>query len=190
MTALRYFLVTPKSLALRDITIANWTLLDAIGRAWETQQAPAQSLNELLPSLDVWLYVPLTEIRHVVHILPTLDWRGGDLGVRLQYCVTDFDRLKADYLLKREASIVASQQASRVMASRWKCGPSRSPTILGVNCPCNSVFKRSRSIQPQNTVPPKASPDHSPSRWCPAAKQKSLRGPDSNRRNLRATRLC
>lgn len=113
MTALRYFLVTHKSLVLRDITITNWARLDAIGTAWEAQQEPSFELNDLLPSLDVWLDVPLAEIRHVVHLLPTLDWQGGDLGVRLQYRVTNHDQLKADYLLQRGLSVAASQQAPR-----------------------------------------------------------------------------
>lgn len=135
MTALRYFLVAPKSLALRDITIANWALLDAIGLAWETHSTPAHELNDLLPSLDVWLSVPLAEIRHVVHILPTLDWRGGDLGVRLQYRVTDLDRLKADYLLQRGASITASQQVPRADGKPLEMWPLSLTDYLGRELP-------------------------------------------------------
>ena len=33
--ALRYFLLAPNRLALRDVTIANWTRIDAVGTAWE-----------------------------------------------------------------------------------------------------------------------------------------------------------
>ncbi|WP_036992610.1 MULTISPECIES: AAA family ATPase [Pseudomonadaceae] len=39
MVALRYFLVSPNRLALRDITIANWPKIDAIGDAWENGAA-------------------------------------------------------------------------------------------------------------------------------------------------------
>lgn len=123
MTALHYFLVKPKSLALRDITIANWALIDAIGQDWENKQIPAQTLDNLLPNLDVWLDVPITEIRHVIHILPTLDWRGGNLGVRLHYRVTDIEWLKADYLLQRNASITASEQAPQSDGNQLKMWP-------------------------------------------------------------------
>lgn len=34
MVALRYFLLSPNRLALRDITIGNWTKIDALGDAW------------------------------------------------------------------------------------------------------------------------------------------------------------
>jgi len=135
MTALRYFLVAPKKLALRDITIANWTLLDAIGQTWETQQTPAHVLDDLLPSLDVWLYVPLAKIRHVVHLLPTLDWRGGDLGVRLQYRVTDIDYLRSDYLLQRTAAITASQQAPRADGKPLEMWPLSLTDYLGRELP-------------------------------------------------------
>lgn len=110
MTALRYFLVSPKSLALRDVTIANWRMIDVIGQAWERGETVEHSLDELLPSLDVWLHVPLYEIRHVIHILPSLDWTGGDLGVRLQYYVVSMEKLKTEYsVLRAAASSVAAK---------------------------------------------------------------------------------
>lgn len=105
MVALRYFLLAPNRLALRDVTIANWTRIDAVGTAWEKGAPAADELNDLLPCLDVWLDVPITEIQHVVHILPTLEWNGGLIGVRLKYELDSLDRLKADYLLNREAAV-------------------------------------------------------------------------------------
>jgi predicted ATP-dependent endonuclease of OLD family len=105
MVALRYFLLAPNRLALRDVTIANWTRIDAVGTAWEKGAPAADKLNDLLPCLDVWLDVPITEIQHVVHILPTLEWSGGLIGVRLKYELDSLDRLKADYLLNREAAV-------------------------------------------------------------------------------------
>jgi len=104
MVALRTFLLSPNTLALRDVTIANWTKIDLLGEQWEAEAAPAVNLDTLLPSLDVWLDVPLSEIQYVVHILPTLDWSGGLLGVRLQYQVKDIEKLKDEYLTQRGAA--------------------------------------------------------------------------------------
>ncbi|MEQ9888292.1 AAA family ATPase [Pectobacterium zantedeschiae] len=108
MLALRIFLLSPNSLALRDVTIANWTKIDLLGDEWEVDREPTVDLNALLPSLDVWLDVPLSEIQHVVNILPTLDWSGGMLGVRLSYRVKDLDELKTEYLIQRSAARDAS----------------------------------------------------------------------------------
>lgn len=120
MVALRYFLLTPGRLSLRDITIANWTKIDALGATWEASEASDIDLNALLPSLDVWLDVPLTEIQHVVHILPTLDWNGGMLGVRLGYQIVALERLKKEYLQHRDAAKTAGQSSGEgPMLSVW-----------------------------------------------------------------------
>lgn len=104
MLALRYFLLSPNRLSLRDITIANWTKLDELGAAWESGDNGHVNFDDLLPSLDVWLDVPLSEIQHVVHMLPTLNWNGGLLGVRLRYQAEAIEKLKSDYLLQRTAA--------------------------------------------------------------------------------------
>jgi predicted ATP-dependent endonuclease of OLD family len=114
MVALRYFLLTPERLALRDITIANWVKIDALGEAWEAEIETKINLADLLPALDVWLDVPLSEIHYVVHILPTLDWNGGNLGVRLQYRIKDLEVLKADYLLQRSAATAVTAKGAAV----------------------------------------------------------------------------
>lgn len=113
MLALRYFLSSTKAheprLTFRDITIENWTKIDALGRAWEADQSEPQELKELLPALDVWLDVPLTDIHHVVHILPTIDWNGGLLGVRLQYQPKKIEQLKSDFLTARSRATDAAK---------------------------------------------------------------------------------
>ena len=97
MLALRYFLLSPKSLSLRDITIGNWRKINNIGADWENDQDKTNSISELLPSLDVWLSVPLSHIHRVVHILPSINWNGGPLGVRLQYEPLDTEKLREAY---------------------------------------------------------------------------------------------
>lgn len=104
MIALRYFLMSPQKLSLRDITVANWTKINAIGLAWEQKEDLPNSFESLLPTLDVWLDVPLSEIHQVADILPTINWSGGLLGVRLQYEPNTLERLKLAYLLERAAA--------------------------------------------------------------------------------------
>ncbi len=50
MVALRYFLLSPARLALRDITIANWPKIDALGEAWEGDTEADVELDALLPA--------------------------------------------------------------------------------------------------------------------------------------------
>jgi len=85
VSALRTFFITPKDLALRDISICNWSMIDKIGEKWLNGEEPDQQWVNILPQMDVWLDVPFAEIHRVVDILPTIDWKGGLLGVRLNF---------------------------------------------------------------------------------------------------------
>jgi predicted ATP-dependent endonuclease of OLD family len=123
MVALRYFLLAPDRLALRDVTISNWAKFDEAGRAWESNTKHEIDLDGLLPVLDVWLDVPLTKIQYVVHILPTLDWRGGALGVRLKYQFKDIGELKADYLLHRNAALAIAARGKTSEAGGLEVWP-------------------------------------------------------------------
>lgn len=105
MIALRYFLISPNKLSLHDITVTNWARIDVVGNEWEQDKDPTEKFESLLPALDVWLDVPLAQIHHVAHILPTIDWKGGLLGVRLQYKPSTLENLKAAYLRERAAAL-------------------------------------------------------------------------------------
>jgi predicted ATP-dependent endonuclease of OLD family len=104
VVALRKTLLSPNDLELRDISIGNWAIINTIGSTWEQSNEPEIHLNDCLPSLDIWLNVPLTQIHHIVHILPSIDWNGGAVGVRLQYEIKNLDALKADFLNARRKS--------------------------------------------------------------------------------------
>ncbi|QEQ98378.1 AAA family ATPase [Neptunomonas concharum] len=102
MVALRKFLLSPEDIEVRDVSISNWTHIDGIGSDWENGENSEKDLSDFLPSLDVWLYVPLQNIHHVVHILPSVDWDGGNIGVRLQFELKSLDKLKEDFLAARK----------------------------------------------------------------------------------------
>jgi len=125
MVALRVFLIEPKKITLRDITVSNWQAIDQIGVAWIANTDPQVEWDELLPSLDVWLDVPLVQIHKVVHILPTINWAGGALGVRLRYEVADVEQLKTAFLDAR-----ARAQAVEDLATEGKPKPVVRPTVL------------------------------------------------------------
>jgi predicted ATP-dependent endonuclease of OLD family len=79
------------SFTANDFTLSNWKAINKIGADWETRanqtDSAGPSLAEwetVLPSLDLWLRVEGDEIHYVNHLLPTLEWEGGLLGVRLR----------------------------------------------------------------------------------------------------------
>lgn len=108
MVALRYFLVAREqsSFTLNDFTLSGWPKIDAAGQKWEQAHEskialPDPDLDEVLPFLDVWLHVEDTEVHYVRKILPTLEWAGGRLGVRLRLEPEDKPKFQAEYLAAR-----------------------------------------------------------------------------------------
>jgi predicted ATP-dependent endonuclease of OLD family len=105
MLALRRFL-TPRRcpFELFDFTLSHWAPINAIGEAWLKAKAAGETLEltlepwlDLLPALDLWLHVEPGELHHVRDIIPTLDWAGGRIGVRLRFQPTDLQKLFRDY---------------------------------------------------------------------------------------------
>lgn len=109
MDALGKFLAG-RPFVFNDFTISNRDLINKIGAQWEIFDCEKpESISDwanLLPSMDVWLNVDLQDIHHVVSIIPTLDWRGGLLGVRLLFQPQKIETLFTEY---REAFFAAKE---------------------------------------------------------------------------------
>lgn len=111
IVAMRHFLVDPKRISIHDLTVSNLLQIHEIGIALEKLDAEkplgeygVEKWVSALPSMDVWLNVEQSEIHHVTHLLPTLDWNGGVLGVRLRLEPEDAEKLARDYIAARKAS--------------------------------------------------------------------------------------
>ncbi|MFH5774498.1 AAA family ATPase [Paracoccus sp. NGMCC 1.201697] len=105
MKALRKFLKDRGGIDTRDVTASNWAAIEQIAGAW-TQEAEADlsTLLAQLPFLDVWLHADTSEFHHVAHLIPTLTWTGGLLGVRLRLEPKKGADIKAGYLAARQAA--------------------------------------------------------------------------------------
>lgn len=118
MVALRYFLVDRTDFSINDFTLSHWAKLDALAIAWETpvhgEEEAEFDWGEVLPHLDVWLNVPTEDLHYVQKILPTLDWTGAHIGVRLRYEPKDIQALKQQYLAAKlaAASVMGTVPAS------------------------------------------------------------------------------
>ncbi|WP_374765277.1 AAA family ATPase [Yunchengibacter salinarum] len=121
MLALRYFLVERERehFSLNDFTLAHWPAINQMGLDWESakkkdQPLPSPNWGPFLPFLDVWLHAEKNEAHFVQKLIPTLDWNGGRLGVRLRLEPKDADQLQKDYLNARDEarSIEAADEAA------------------------------------------------------------------------------
>lgn len=92
-----------KDLSTTDFTLSNWREINQIATDWIDNQS-LENLNlstdawrPLVPSIDVWLKVEDNEVHYVSHIIPTLDWTGGLLGVRLVFEPKNVEELYKAY---------------------------------------------------------------------------------------------
>lgn len=112
MDALGKFL-SDRKFAFNDITITKRIDINKIGDGWiqDDCEEPTTLVewDSIVPKMDIWLNVPCDEIHYVADIIPTLKWRGGQLGVRLAFLPKDISKLFADY---RKSYFAARQTES------------------------------------------------------------------------------
>lgn len=141
MLALRRFLSPRRCpFEIHDFTLSHWPTIIGIGKSWaeardrgEVIDLVIDSWGSALPTLDLWLHVEPGEMHHVRDLIPTLDWEGGSLGVRLRYEPKDLKLLYKDFLAAlsdAEAMRVASIAA--VAAEHPEADPPPAPPKLTI----------------------------------------------------------
>jgi predicted ATP-dependent endonuclease of OLD family len=132
MVALRHFLVDRTDFSINDFTLSNWAKLDGLGAAWEKaalgDKEPIFDWNAVLPHLDLWLNVSMGELHYVQKILPTLDWNGEYIGVRLRYEPKDLQTLRQEFLA---AKLAASKVMSAATKNSDDDGEAKAPAADG-----------------------------------------------------------
>lgn len=110
MDCLVLFFRDKNKFTTQDFTLSNWIEINQIGKDWE-QYSNEDKANEdkfsisrtqsLVPQIDIWVSVEEDEIHYVNRIIPTLDWSGGLLGIRLRFEPKNTAILYADYVNAR-----------------------------------------------------------------------------------------
>ncbi|WBX97018.1 ATP-dependent endonuclease [Chryseobacterium gambrini] len=118
MDALISFL-EKKEFKTQDFTITNWNELNKIAEVWVTKADLAEEdkslglLEPYLPSLDLWIDVNISELRYVSHLIPTLDWVGGLLGIRLILQPKKIEALIEEYTIVRQKVIKLNSDSGK-----------------------------------------------------------------------------
>ncbi len=117
-----------RELSTTDFTLSNWTAINKIGVDWASKGNPDFSREiwqPLVPSIDVWLQVEEQQIHYVSDILPTLDWDGGLLGIRLAFEPKNTEDFYKSF-------IAAFTTAQTTMSSRPNNGAKESRSTLAL----------------------------------------------------------
>lgn len=117
LIALRSFLKEGiRAFSKNDLTLSLWQDINEIGRKWAASEGTSttepSNWGRLLPSLDVWLRVEDTEVHRVSALIPTLDWAGGLVGVRIA--------LEPDDEVELAKSFREVWSASHALKDQWQ----------------------------------------------------------------------
>ncbi len=126
MDALIAFFKT-KKFTTRDFTLSNWKHLNAICEKWLKENDAAKidlkidKWEEHLPTLDLWLSVNPTEVHYVSHLIPTLSWAGGSLGIRLRFEPNDMTALYKEFysICNNARKMAVAQKKGTNVFSLW-----------------------------------------------------------------------
>ena len=160
MLALRRFLAPRRCpFEIHDVTLCHWPTIDQIGRNWiDAKQADAaveltlEPWLPLLPALDLWLDVDAGEMHHVRDLIPTLDWEGGLLGVRLRYEPTNLGDLYKDFLTAAGDAEALRAAAAQTHAERAAAGGQEMPEAKLTLWPLTLVDYLSRRLAKSFTI--------------------------------------
>jgi predicted ATP-dependent endonuclease of OLD family len=92
MKAMIQFLGDEKGFSLYDFSASNWAKIDSIGESWllydqgqlrEEDFLALKKWDSILPSLDIWLDVGPDELQFIPTFIPTLEWTGEPLGLKI-----------------------------------------------------------------------------------------------------------
>lgn len=124
MVALDRFLRARGGFSVNDFPACHWRAINELGANWIASPGSppaADAWADMLPALDLWLHVDQGEFHRVSALIPTLQWSGGLLGVRLRYEPEDLEALHRDFLTRTEAADAIRTDADE----RGKKSPSR-----------------------------------------------------------------
>ncbi|MHA7063028.1 AAA family ATPase [Azospirillum argentinense] len=141
MLALRRFLSPRRCpFEIHDITLCHWPTIIALGEIWIAARNAEEVVNlvidpwvSTLPTLDLWLHVETGEMHHVRDLIPTLDWEGGQLGVRLRYEPKDLGLLYKDFMgAVTDAETMKAAATAAMAAENTNADPLLEPPKLTV----------------------------------------------------------
>lgn len=123
MEALGHFLVDNSRFSVNDFTLSNWSKMNSLAEKWIVDETLGlNDLSEdflgLLPTMDIWIQANKKELHYVNHILPTLEWDGGLIGIRLRYEPRDTQTFLEDFISSRNNAIDIHQKISEKIDSK------------------------------------------------------------------------
>lgn len=89
--ALQLFVKEPlEKFSIHDFSSSCWPVINSFG-----QRTAGVALPKI--SIDFWFKVAAPDLHRVINLLPSLDWQGTEVGLRVEFCATNDAELLARY---------------------------------------------------------------------------------------------
>lgn len=101
--ALQIFLAGNKSrMAFHDFSVDTWSAFNAFGDFdFALEQDEPHPLCPTM-SMDLWFRVDASDLHRVINFLPSLDWEGSQVGIRIEFAPSDPDAMLEAYRQAKE----------------------------------------------------------------------------------------
>lgn len=102
MQAIITFLKDNNRFTANDFTLSNWVSLNELAENWidesiESSKPVLNDISDYLPTMDVWIDVTKNDAYLVRDLIPSFEWKGKTVGVRIVYAPSDIERLHDDF---------------------------------------------------------------------------------------------
>lgn len=111
--AVQLFIAGNRSkMAMHDFSVACWPEFDTFG---ESEEGDAEVGASGCPSIsiDFWFDVESADLHRVIGLLPSLDWEGTQVGIRVEFAAADPAATRARYREEREKARGAAGAAGQ-----------------------------------------------------------------------------
>lgn len=113
-------------LSVHDFCVDTWAQMDAFGNEQPGAEMPTISM-------DVWLMVGENDLYRVLHLLPSVNWQGSMVGVRIEYAANDPPALLERYKERRNAALEAVQLGGAAGEAEFDPSPRNMHEFLVTN---------------------------------------------------------
>lgn len=102
MQAIISFLKDNNRFTANDFTLTNWKKLNEIAEGWINEDADSPKpiladISDFLPTMDVWIDVSEEDAYLVKDLIPSFEWKGQTVGMRILYAPKDIEKLHDEF---------------------------------------------------------------------------------------------
>lgn len=113
--------------SLHDFNSECWDAINAFGEGGGGVELPTISI-------DIWFSVRPADLHRVVDLLPSLEWQGSRVGIRVELAASDSRALRVSFQEARaRARLIRPQQPAEVVQATAEGEPAQGPVDGGYN---------------------------------------------------------